>query len=307
MADSLTLQGVRTGEAPPTRARRPAYDGDMTTVLPDAPLRELLSAAVAAVRARSSLTPELALILGSGLGPLADEIDADAVIPYADLPGFAPSTAPGHAGQLVLGTLAGRRVVAMKGRIHPYEGVTAAQAAFPVRLMHALEAETLLVSNACGGLNPHWRAGDLMLQLDLINFTFANPLVGPNDPELGPRFPVTFDLYDPAYLELARATARAQDVTLREGVYLAVSGPSYATRAELRTFRAWGADAIGMSTVHEVLVARHEGMRVLGLSVVTDMALPDAHAHADEQEVLDSAARSGPRFRGLVKALVPKL
>lgn len=306
MAHSLTLQGVRTGEAAKIRALCPAYDRRMTT-LSDPPLRETLAAAVAAVRTRSALTPDLALILGSGLGPLADEIEADAVIPYADLPGFAPSTAPGHAGQLVLGTLAGRRVVAMKGRIHFYEGVTAAQAAFPVRLMHALGAGTLVVSNACGGLNPNWRAGDLMLQLDFINFTFANPLVGPNDPELGPRFPVTFDAYDPAYLDVVRETARAQNITLREGVYLAVGGPSYATRAELRMFRAWGADAIGMSTVHEVLVARHEQMRVLGLSVVTDMALPDAHAHADEQEVLESAARSGPTFRRLVKALVPKL
>ena len=235
MAHSLTLQGVRTGEAVKTCTLHPAYDDLMTyrrtTVLQDAPLRETLAAAVAAVQARSSLTPDLALILGSGLGPLADEIEPDVVIPYADLPGFAPSTAPGHAGQLVLGTLGGRRVVAMKGRIHFYEGVTAAQAAFPVRLMHALGAGTLLVSNACGGLNPNWRAGDLMLQLDFVNFTFANPLVGPNDPELGPRFPVTFDAYDPAYLELARETARAENITLREGVYLAVGGPSYATRA----------------------------------------------------------------------------
>ena len=177
--------------------------------------------------------------------------------------------------------LAGAAAIALLAGQARAADVTAAQAAFPVRLMHALGAGTLLVSNACGGLNPNWRAGDLMLQLDFINFTFANPLVGPNDPELGPRFPVTFDAYDPAYLELARETARAENITLREGVYLAVGGPSYATRAELRMFRMWGADAIGMSTVHEVLVARHEQMRVLGLSVVTDMALPDAHAHAD--------------------------
>ena len=266
-----------------------------------------IEAAVKVVREKTGLEPELALILGSGLGPLADEIDADTVIPYSELPGFAPSTAPGHAGRLVLGTLGSRRVVAMQGRLHFYEGMTAAEAAFPVRLLHALGAPTLLVSNACGGLNPNWHAGELMLQLDLINFTFANPLVGPNDPELGPRFPVTFDAYDPELLELARKTARAQDITLREGVYLAVSGPSYATRAELRMFRAWGADTIGMSTVHEVLVARHEGMRVLGLSVVTDMALPDGAAHADENEVLETAAESGPTFRKLVKALVPQL
>ena len=274
---------------------------------PSTPDKATLEAAVKVVRNKTGLEPDLALILGSGLGPLANDIEPDAVISYSELPGFAPSTAPGHAGQLVIGTLKGRRVVAMKGRLHFYEGITAAQAAFPVRLMHALGAETLLVSNACGGLNPNWRAGELMLQLDFINFTFANPLIGPNDPELGPRFPVTFDAYDPELLELARQTARAEDISLREGVYLAVSGPSYATRAELRMFRAWGADAIGMSTVHEVLVARHEGMRVLGLSVVTDRALPDANAHADENEVLETAAASGPTFRQLVKALVPQL
>jgi len=280
------------------------------TQLPQPPRpdwQETLKAAVSAVRKRSDLEPELALILGSGLGPLADAIDVDAVIPYSELPGFAPSTAPGHAGQLLLGTLSGRRIVAMKGRLHAYEGVTAAQTAFPVRLLCALGAPALLVSNACGGLNPHWRAGELMVQLDFINFTFSNPLVGPNDDARGPRFPVTFDAYDPAYLELARKTARAEDILLREGVYLAIQGPSYATRAELRMFRAWGADAIGMSTVPEVLVARHEGMRVLGLSVVTDMALPDSSRHADEREVLESAARSGPTFRRLVKALLPQL
>ncbi len=280
---------------------------DTRTTLPHPPLRETVRAAVAAVRERSGLKPEIALVLGSGLGPLADEIDAVAVIPYSELPGFAPSTAPGHAGRLVLGTIKGRRVVAMQGRLHFYEGVTAAQAAFPVRLMHALGAPTLIVSNACGGLNPNWHAGELMLHLDFINFTFANPLLGPNDAQLGPRFPVTFDAYDPAYLELARRVARAEDIGLREGVYLAVSGPSYATRAELRMFRAWGADTIGMSTVHEVLVARHEGMRVLGLSVVTDMALPDGSRHADEAEVLRTAAESGPTFRRLVKALLPQL
>jgi len=228
------------------------------------------------------------------------------VIPYRDLPGFAPSTAPGHAGELVLGELSGRKVVAMKGRLHFYEGLSAAQAAFPVRLMHALRARSLLVTNACGGLNPNWRAGELMLQLDFINFTGANPLVGPNDP-VGPRFPVMFGAYDPSYLEAAREVARKEDLLLREGVYLAIGGPSYATRAELRAFRLLGADAIGMSTVHEVIVARHVGMRVLGLSTVTDMALPDHDHHADEEEVLRTAAASGPRFRRLVKAVLPKL
>lgn len=270
----------------------------------DGPLRR---DAVARIRERSALEPEVALILGSGLGPLADEIDVDAALDYGDVPGFAPPTAPGHAGRLLLGTLAGRRVVAMQGRMHPYDGLEPQRVAFPVRVMRALGAEALLVSNACGGLDPHWRAGDLMLQLDLINFTWQTPLAGPNDDALGPRFPVMFDAYDPAYLEIARATARAEDIGLREGVYLAISGPAYATKAELRMFRAWGADAIGMSTVFEVLVARHEGMRVLGLSTVTDMALPDSGHHADSDEVLRVAAEAGATFRRLVAAILPQL
>ena len=263
-----------------------------------------LEEAVAAVRGRTLLEPSLALILGSGLGPLADEMDAEVVIPYGQIPGFGESSAPGHAGELVFGSLAGLEVVAMKGRLHFYEGLSAAETAFPVRVMHALGATSLLVSNACGGLNPNWRAGDLMLQLDFINFSGDNPLIGPNDEQVGPRFPVMFDAYDAEYMELARRVARAEDISLREGVYLAISGPSYATRAELRAFRAWGADAIGMSTVHEVIAARHLDMRVLGLSSVTDMALPDGAEHASSDDVLETAARSGPTFRRLVKAIL---
>ena len=260
-----------------------------------------------AVRDVSSFEPEVAIVLGSGLGPLADEIEAEATVSYGDIPGFGESNAPGHAGELVLGTLSGRRVVAMSGRVHYYEGISAAQAAFPVRVMQALGAETLLVSNACGGLNPNWQAGDLMLQLDFINFTGTNPLIGPNDDDAGPRFPVMFDCYDPEYLELARKVARAQDISLREGVYLAINGPSYATRAELRMFRAWGADAVGMSTVFEVIAARHVGMRVLGISSVTDMAVPDRAEHATGDDVVEMAGKSGTKFRRLVQDILQEL
>jgi purine-nucleoside phosphorylase len=263
--------------------------------------------ALARVRADSGLTPEIALILGSGLGPLADEIEGATVIPYQEIPGMTRSTAPGHAGELYLGTLAGRKVVAMKGRVHLYDGAGATAIGFPVRLMHALGAATLLVSNACGGMDPGWRAGELMLQADFINATGSNALIGPNDDSRGPRFPVMFDCYDPAYRELARAAARRLGIVLREGVYLAVSGPSYATRAELRAYRSWGADAIGMSTVHEVTVARHEGMRVLGISCITDMALPDADEHVTGDEVVAVAERSGTVFRELVRELLPEL
>lgn len=266
-----------------------------------------LSLALARVRSETSLVPEVALILGSGLGPLADEIDAEVVLPYEEMPGMTSSTAPGHEGKLYIGRLAGRPVVAMKGRVHLYDGVSAAQIGFPVRLMHSLGAGSLLVSNACGGLVPGWQAGNLMLQTDFINATSASALTGPNDDSRGPRFPVMFDCYDGAYLDLARTAANAQGITLREGVYLAISGPAYATRAELRAFRSWGADAIGMSTVHEVTVARHEGMRVLGLSLVTDMALPDSTAHVSGDEVVAMAERSGDDFRRLVRALLPEL
>jgi purine-nucleoside phosphorylase len=273
----------------------------------DAATHSSIDDAVTTLRRRTSGAPEIAMVLGSGLGPLADEVDAEAVVPYADVPGMPVSGAPGHAGRFVIGRLAGRRVVAMQGRVHLYEGFSSAQCAFPVRVMHALGARTLLVSNACGGLAPSFRAGELMLHLDLINTTGQNPLTGPNDDTAGPRFPVMFDCYDPGYIDVARTVARSQDLLLREGVYLAVAGPSYATRAELRAYRRWGADAIGMSTVHEVIAARHLGMRVVGLSTVTDMALPDSDRHATGDEVLRVAAESGARFRALVSALLPEL
>lgn len=269
--------------------------------------------AAAALRAVPGLDPgfaeagaEVGMVLGSGLGPLADEIESAVSIPYGDVPGMPASTAPGHAGRFVLGRLGGRRVVAMQGRLHAYEGYAAATCAFPVRVMHAFGATRLVVSNACGGLDPHWSAGELMLQLDFINHTFDHALSGPVD-GVGPRFPVMFDAYDPGYLDVARRAARRLDLTLREGVYLAIAGPAYATRAELRAFRGWGADAIGMSTVHEVTVARSLGMRVLGLSAVTDRAIPDAHEHATGDDVLAMAARVGERFRTLVRAILPEL
>jgi purine-nucleoside phosphorylase len=272
---------------------------------------EQARAAAAAVRERArdaigEQGVDIGLILGSGLGPLAAAIEGSVAIPYRDLPGMPAASAPGHAGELVIGTLNGRRVAAMRGRLHAYEGYTAATCAYPVRILHALGAERLVVTNACGGLNPQWEAGDLMLQLDFINHTFEHALRGPVD-GLGPRFPVTFDAYDRDFLELARRQARALDQPLREGVYLAIAGPAYATRAELRAFRAWGADAIGMSTVHEVTVARSLGMRVLGLSVVTDMAIPDGHEHATGDAVLAMAEVAGARFQRLVRALLPGL
>ena len=249
---------------------------------------------------------DVALILGSGLGPLADAIEDAVAVPFAAVPGMPAASAPGHAGRFVLGRLEGRRVAVMQGRLHGYEGHRAATCAYPVRVLHALGAERLLVTNVCGGLDPHWQAGELMLQLDFVNHTFDHALTGPPD-GVGPRFPLTFDAYDRAYQQAARATARHLDLTLREGVYLAIAGPAYATRAELRAFRAWGADAIGMSTVHEVTMARSLGMRVLGLSVITDMALPDAREHATGDDVLRMAETAGARFASLVRGVLPRL
>ena len=250
--------------------------------------------------------PEVALVLGSGLGPLADEVEGAVAVPFEQVPGMPASTAPGHAGRFVMGRLGGRRVVVLQGRLHMYEGFRASTVAYPVRVLHALGATSLVVTNVCGGLAPHWNAGDLMLQLDFLNHTFDHALIGPPD-ELTPRFPVTFDAYDQAHQATARATARRLDVALREGVYLAIAGPAYATRAELRAFRAWGADAIGMSTVHEVTMARALGMRVLGISLITDMALPDARDHATGDDVLRMAEAAGASFRALVRALLPEL
>ena len=261
------------------------------------------------VRAISPLEPEIAIILGSGLGPLADEIEHATTISFSDLPGFPVSTAPGHAGRIVLGALEGKRVIAFQGRVHVYEGYSAQEVAIPVRLAHALGARTLLVTNACGGLNPAWQAGDLMLQTDYINFTGLNPLIGPNDDALGQRFVAMMDAYDPEYIQVARKTARTLDIELREGTYLAFTGPTYAPRAELRMFRAWGADAVGMSTVLEVIAARHAGMRVMGISSVTDMAVADREDHSGttEQAVIEQANRTGPRFRSLVRGILKAL
>jgi purine-nucleoside phosphorylase len=259
-----------------------------------------------ALRVRQLPQPEVAIILGSGLGPLAEQLDNPTAIAFADLPGFPLSTAPGHAGRLLVGTLAGKTVLAFQGRVHLYEGYSAKEAAMPVHLAQALSVRDLIVTNACGGLNPHWNAGDIMLQLDFINFTGQNPLTGPNDASVGPRFLPTNDAYDAQLCQIARAAARKLDLELREGVYLAVAGPTYANRAELRMMRGFGADTIGMSTVSEVIAARYYGMRVLGLSSITDMAVADREDHSgtSEEAVIAQAQQTGPRFRALVSEIL---
>jgi purine-nucleoside phosphorylase len=259
------------------------------------------------IRGRSPLVPEIGIVLGTGLGGLAREIAVAAEVPYQGIPGFPLSTVETHAGKLLLGRLGGRPVVAMQGRFHRYEGYDLQQVTFPVRVMHALGARTLVVSNACGGMNPLWAPGDLVLLSDHINLLGDNPLVGPNDERLGPRFPDMSAPYDPGLRVLARAVALELGIVLREGVYVAVTGPNLETRAEYRMLRAIGADVVGMSTVPEVIVAGHQGMRTVGISIITDQCLPDALEPADIRRIIETAGRAEPQLTRLVTALVERL
>jgi purine-nucleoside phosphorylase len=270
-------------------------------------LYEDIRRAADAVRARSSLAPAVGIILGTGLGGLAEEIAVEASVPYEAIPGFPLSTVESHAGRLLLGRLGGKPVVAMQGRFHRYEGYSLSQVTFPVRVLHALGAQTLIVSNACGGMHPLWAAGDLVLLADHINLLGDNPLVGPNDDRLGPRFPDMSAPYAPELRALARDAARELGITLREGTYVAVAGPNLETRAEYRMLRAIGADVVGMSTVPEVIVANHEGMRVMGISIITDLCLPDALEPADIRRIIDTARRAEPALTRLVRQVVERM
>jgi purine-nucleoside phosphorylase len=271
------------------------------------PLFDRIEVAGRVIRKRSSVSPEVAIILGTGLGGLADEIDVDASIPYEEIPGFPLSTVETHAGRLLLGRLNKRPVVAMQGRFHRYEGYGLAEVTFPVRVLHALGARTLVVSNACGGMNPLWGPGDLVLLSDHINLLGDNPLVGANDERLGLRFPDMSAPYDPELRALTRAAALELGIVLHEGVYVAVPGPSLETRAEYRMLRAMGADVVGMSTVPEVIVANHAGMRALGISIITDQCLPDALEPADISRIIATAGRAEPSLTRLIGALVERL
>lgn len=261
--------------------------------------------AVASIRRRAATVPRFGVVLGSGLGALVNEIAVDAAIPYAEIPHFPRSTAAGHEGRLVLGRLEDAPAAVMQGRAHLYEGYTAAQVAFPVRVMAALGARTLIVTNAAGGIARDLSAGDLMLITDHINFMGTNPLVGPNDEALGPRFPNLSCAYDPDLIAAAVRAGRDEGVPLRQGVYVAVTGPSYETPAELAMMAGWGADAVGMSTVPEVIAARHAGMRVLGISAITNVAHgtePPSH-----DAVLRAAREMEPRLVRLLRAVIRRL
>jgi len=248
--------------------------------------------------------PRVGIILGTGLGSIAKEIITEATLAYESIPHFPRSTAISHTGQLVCGQLQGLPVVAMEGRFHAYEGYSYQQITFPVRVMKALGAELLIVSNACGGLNPQYAQGDIMVIEDHINLMNGNPLIGVNDDKLGPRFPDMAAPYDAQLIDLALEIARRENFAAHKGVYVGVTGPNLETRAEYRFLRMIGADVVGMSTVPEVLVAVHAGMRVLGLSEVTDMCLPDALKPANIDEILATAAGAEPKLRALVLGIL---
>jgi len=268
---------------------------------------EQVERAADVVRSRFGRQPDAAVILGTGLGGLASRVAVEASIDYADIPGFPLSTVESHAGRLLCGTLAGKTVVAMQGRFHRYEGYSLAQVTFPVRVLRALGARVLVVSNACGGMHPLWAPGDLMLIADHINLLGDNPLIGPNDDRLGPRFPDMSEPYDGRLRAIARAVALEQRITLHEGVYVAVPGPNLETRAEYRFLRAIGADVVGMSTVPEVIVAIHGGMRVLGISIITDQCLPDALEPASVEKIIAVASRAEPNLTALVCGVLERV
>jgi purine-nucleoside phosphorylase len=266
-------------------------------------MRELatqIAAATDVIRAHWGGRPRAGIILGTGLGSVAGQIRTEATLDYAAIPHFPRSTSVGHAGQLVCGTLQGLPVVAMEGRFHAYEGYSQRQITFPVRVMRALGAELLVVSNACGGMNPHYSQGDIVVIDDHINLMGDNPLIGVNDDALGPRFPDMCRPYDPVLIRRALEIARRENFVAHRGVYVGVTGPNLETRAEYRFLRTIGADVVGMSTVPEVLVAVHAGMRVLGLSIVTDVCFPDSLKPANIEEIIATANEAEPKLRKIV-------
>jgi purine-nucleoside phosphorylase len=269
--------------------------------------RELIAESVAAIRGKTDFQPEIGIILGTGLGKLGGEIDARATIPYAAIPGFLVPTVESHAGRLILGTLSGKRVCAMQGRFHYYEGYDLADIAYPVRVMKELGCRTLVVSNACGGVNPQFRAGDIAVITDHINLIGDNPLRGRHEPNDGPRFPDMYDCYAAKLRDLAIQTALDLKLPLQRGVYLALAGPNLETAAEYRMCRTLGADMVGMSTVPEVIVAKQTGLKVLGFSVITDMGLPDAMAATSLEDVLAVALEAEKTLTTLIKEVVRRM
>jgi len=259
------------------------------------------------IRSKTKKEFPVGIILGTGLGALANEINIEVEIDYQDLPNFPLSTVESHKGKLIFGVLGDKNVVAMQGRFHYYEGYTMQQIAYPVRVMKKLGVDTLLISNACGGMNPLYRRGDLMLMADHINLLGDNPLIGPNDDELGPRFPDMSEPYSTELTGLAQKIALENNIPVHKGVYVAVPGPNLETRAEYRFLRNIGADVVGMSTVPENIAANHMGMKVLGISIITDECFPETLKPVNVEEIIHTAIEAEPKMTLIMKEVVKKL
>ncbi len=269
-------------------------------------LYDQIQESVRFIRDRWTKTANAGIVLGTGLGNLAKQINAEVVIPYDELPHFPKSTVMTHAGNLVLGTLEGKNVIAMEGRFHAYEGYDSKHLTFPIRVIKELGAELLVVSNAAGGMNPQYRQGDIMIIEDHINLMGINPLVGINDDRLGPRFPDMCRPYDPKLIDLALEIARKENFAAHKGVYVGVLGPNLETRAEYRFLRGIGADVVGMSTVPEVLVAVHASMKVFAVSIVTDLCFPESLKPADIAEIIATANGAEPKLTKIVKGIIAR-
>lgn len=268
---------------------------------------EKVQAATEFLKTKTGFKPDIGIILGTGLGATAEAIEIDTVVEYKDIPDFPVSTVESHSGKLLFGVLGGKKVVAMRGRFHLYEGYSPQQVTFPVRVMKELGVKVVVVSNACGGLNPQFQAGDIMIITDHINFQGTNPLVGVNDDRLGPRFPDMYDVYTREYVDLACKTALENGIAVQKGVYVSILGPNLETGAEYRALRIWGADVVGMSTVPEVIAARHAGLKVLGISIVTDMGLPDAMESVSLEDVIAAAGAAEPKMKTLIIKTLEKM
>ena len=270
-------------------------------------LKAKVTASVEFINQKSKIKPKIAIILGTGLGGLAEDIKEKEIVPYNEIPNFPVSTVQSHSGNLVLGKLGNKEVVAMQGRFHYYEGYSLKEVTFPVRVMKKLGADTIIISNAAGGINRFFKRGDLMLITDHINLFGDNPLIGPNDEELGPRFPDMSEAYNQELIELAKKVAMKEKIRLQEGVYSGLTGPTLETPAEYRFLISIGADAVGMSTVPEVIVANHMGMKVLGISCITDLAIDGVIVKTSVEEILKTAADVEPIMTKLIKKVIEKI
>ncbi len=270
-------------------------------------LRQKINEAIKFIRSKTDTKPGIGIILGTGLGGLVKEIKKEIVIDYGKIPHFPISTVESHHGKLIFGTLSGKKIVAMQGRFHMYEGYNLKQVTFPVRVMKFLGVESLLISNAAGALNPLFKKGDVMIMSDHINLLGDNPLIGPNDDELGPRFPDMSEAYSKELIALAEQAALDLKIRIQKGVYVAMPGPNLETRAEYRFLRTIGADAVGMSTVPEDIVAVHMGMKVLGFSILTDECFPDALKPALLEEILKVAMKAEPKMTAIMKEVVKRM